>query len=291
MVHNSTMSTPDDDDTRLTIRVPSAVYERLSASARQQDRSLNQQIVAELRSGPPKPQPTGWGFDELGKFSEQARWNGFSTFVRVPELYTKLDAIHRLFGTGGDQLRDPDHFASALLFTRAHAAFLAAAQLAINTQSGEVPAMVRACIECALYAYDLAEHPGHAEAWFNRNDSPTARKRARSLLKPSDMLKDLASVDAALGSVVRKIYESSIDSGAHPNVDAVFGNMRLGVNEDGDHIYTNVILAADDLSVRVGLKTVARGGVAALLILERIFARRFEETGVSVELRKVSEGL
>ena len=284
------MDTPDDG-IRLTIRIPASVHERVTASAEQQDRSLNQQIVAELRAGPPKPQPAGWGSDELGKTIEKARWQAYSTYARAPEYWAKLDLIHRLFEAAGHGFTDPDHVISAFLLARSHAAFLGAAQLAINTQAGEVSAMVRACLEAALYAADFADHPDHEEIWLNRNDSAEARKAARSQISPGGMIKDLRACAPLLGEPVSRLYELAVDTGAHPNVDAVFGNMRMDVNPSGDHVFTNVILAGDDLTIGAGLKNAARGGVAALLILERVFPERFAAAGVSEGLDQARQGL
>lgn len=103
------------------------------------------------------------------------------------------------------------------------------------------------------------------------------------------MLKHLQEFDEQLGETARTIYEECIDWGAHPNVQAVFGNMRQHEGESFTKL-VNVILSADELEVRVAMKQVARAGLACLLVFEHVLPSRFREVGASAAVRELMAG-
>ncbi len=75
--------------------------------------------------------PPGWGSDELSKFLHEAHQNQYATFVRKREAMGKLIAIDAEFAKVSKGWLNPPSEIAAMLFLRCHAAYRAAAGLAM----------------------------------------------------------------------------------------------------------------------------------------------------------------
>ena len=75
-----------------------------------------------------------------------------------------------------------------------------------------------------------------------------------------------------------------------PNEQSVTGS--LVINEQNDRKeFLQIYLHGDGLMLDHALKTTAQSGVAALEILQEVFAARFELLGVRAELLELRKGL
>ncbi len=281
------------DEVRLTLRVPSDLHGRLSAWAAREERSINQQIVYLLSTARPdaiKGRPSGWGRDSLSEFAERHLVNTFGFFSLMPDWIHRLANINDVFRTVGHNLTDPEDVWSAFFLARCQSAFLAASLHAIAGQVGDTAPLTRSCIEWAIYAVHFQKHPDQLEVWLERGDGAEARRKAAAAARPSKMLEDVDALDPLLGKALREIYETSIEFGAHPNIQALFGNMHRE-ERNGDQVFTNKMLTADEFDVRVAIKQVARAGLAALLAFEHLLPARFRDLGAGPRIRELTTGL
>ena len=88
-------------------------------------------------------------------------------------------------------------------------------------------------------------------------------------------LKDcLAAVDGLTADRVGKLYDKTIDFGAHPNVAALAVAFRADDNEQRRQ-FEVIYLTADARVIRT-MKSVAQTGLASLLIFRNVFPERFD---------------
>jgi hypothetical protein len=222
-----------------------------------------------------------WGKDELTKFLEHAHTNSLAFFeensgdaallIRVDAAYRERIASLPLIGATEDEAA----LALRIFLFMAHSAYLAATRLCSSGQLAEAYALIRACLERALYASFLAKNHEARAAWFERAETTEARKRSKQLLKVSDMIRTLPETgNDATATEVQSLYDAAIDHGAHPNVDDVRSNMarwKQGEEPLFGRRYLHWQSTARDLCIA----RCAASGVHVLSILDALLCLRF----------------
>ena len=179
-------------------------------------------------------EPPSWGEDELSEFIEGARANALATFANLPNSFGRLRDIDALFSELFTDYRDPDNVFGAMLGLRCHSALRAAAQLAISGQSPEAFMVLRGALELALYAHHAASSDERALLWLNRHDSEETRKQCSQEFTPRLIFPVLRAKDPGVERIAHKLYERTIDFGAHPNAAGVLGTMEHKEDSAGD---------------------------------------------------------
>jgi hypothetical protein len=235
------------------------------------------------------PPPPGWGADSLTGFMETAYRNRFATFANKSDRFRRLVDLDACFVRVATEWLNPPNMVSPLLFLRSHAAYRAACEHAASGQVAETFPEIRACIEWAAYALYISKTPGAAERWLRRHDA-TAMKSVKSEFKISSIRSTIERSNPHAAKVFNKLYQQSIDFGAHPNERAVTSSLTIKSLSDCK-ILEQLYLHGDGLRLEHVLRTTAQTGVCALEILQEAVPARFEILGVRAELLQLRKGL
>ena len=236
------------------------------------------------------PTPPHWGDDELTKFLDSVRKNQFATFVHKPET-KRIIGIDESFGRVLEGWINPRDMTAALLMFRAHSAHRAAASCAFSGQFAELHPLLRLMLEQGGYAFLINRNPELGEVWLNRHESDADRAKVRSAFTITNIRDALtSSSDEYLKDSFYKLYERTIDFGAHPNEISITSNLEITEKEDhkeyiSKYLHTDVIDSS--------LRTLAQVGVSVLLIFQEA---PYSERGLSYwafssELSTLREGL
>lgn len=229
--------------------------------------------------------PPRWGDDSLTEFIKGAFANILATFVRKP-AFRVLVAVDKNFMKIGENLANPRDILAAFLIHRSHAALRGACRMAASGQVAEAHPLLRSCIEYALYALHINSTPGLGELWLNRHENADSMKQCRKAFMHVKITETLEKRDPALYKIIEKLYEQTIDFGAHPNERAVTGSLIID-EQAGAKNFQNIYLHGDAVSLDHALKMTAQVGLGSLLMFEHIFRDRFRLLAIDVELQKL----
>lgn len=234
--------------------------------------------------------PQGWGQDEITKFLDSVRGNSFATYEQLNPQFQKLIAIDGAYRTLQENLAHTREWFSGFFLLRAHSNLLAAISLASGGQFPESFAVLRSGLESGLYGLYLYRHPELRRPWLERHDSEEHKKIVRNEFKIGSMLDLLRSLDRSEGEVAQKLYDRTIDFGAHPNERALMGS--LGIHEDPGNVHFTVNYAGGELiQFKASLKTIAQVGVCVLGMFKLVYRERYDLVGLSDTLRELRVGL
>jgi hypothetical protein len=183
---------------------------------------------------PLPPPPPNWEANEISKFFDAARLNEFATFANLKREVARLSDIDLVYRKAIDGLNHSEDWFSGFFVVRAHSNFLAACRLCWSGQVPESYALLRSCLENALYGLYLARNPESCETWLRRHDDAATKMKVKDEFKVGTLLNLAAALDTTEGAVARVLYERTIDSGAHPNELALM--QTLQINESANHV-------------------------------------------------------
>jgi hypothetical protein len=236
------------------------------------------------------PAPPGWAQNGLTQFLETAHRNSWATYVKLKDDADRLERLHLLLKTAGENLTNsPDWFAGFFLL-KAHSHYLAAVRLAMGCQIPETHMVLRGCLESALYGFYLHKNPASRITWLSRHNDEASKKRVKDEFKNRTMLDLLTSSNQHVGSVAETLYDRTIDYGAHPNERALSTNLRKKEGEDFVQFDYNY-LHDDPLPLKLALRTCAQVAVCCLRIFQLVYKERFELLGLTVQIERASRGL
>src|SRR5688572_22243107 len=146
----------------------------------------------------PTPPPPGWGADALTSFLDLVRHQQFATYVNLRPQFDKILEVDNAFVALSTNVVDPEDLVGPFFSLQAHAAYRASASLAMSTQS-----------------------------------SPTSRQKMKKEFTIGNLKKVIEAVDPDTGSIWSKLYERTIDYGAHPNPSALISALRKKEHDKG----------------------------------------------------------
>lgn len=238
--------------------------------------------------------PAGWGDDKLSDYLQRAHNNTLAGFANLGATYDRLRDIdstfHVLLEEGLDNLQEPGEVEASLFCFRSHAAFRAAARLALAGQVFESYAVDRTALECALYGLFVSNDPNLFEIWRNRHLNAEARRTARRMFRIIAVLEHLEQVNPGLGAKTKVIYNLLIDFGGHPNPAGLLASAESTEDMNGGRIDT-VYLHDNEIQLQTGIKNVARTGVVSLGIVVEVYPVRSEILGITARLPRLARGL
>lgn len=239
----------------------------------------------------PLTPPLNWGADEVSNFLEVAQRNAFGSFVQLRAPFAKLIAIDTFYRRLIDNLNHSREWFAAFFVLRAHSSFLAASRLAISGQLPEAYMVLRGTLENALYGFYIAMRPELRETWLRRHDDAASMHAVKQEFRIRLIFDRLALANARIGDVAKTLYDRTIDSGAHPNEQALMQvlNMQRGAGQ----IRFEVRYLTPGVAPAFGacFKTTAQVGVCVLDIFRIVFHERFEILGLTQELDKLKRDL
>jgi hypothetical protein len=234
--------------------------------------------------------PENWGSDKISDFIECCRNHSFEMFIGAQQEYAQLVAIDEQFRVVQSNLDNTKDWFSALFFLRSHSSFLASVSLAMNGQLPEAYMVLRGSIENAVYGFYLSKNPKSAEIWLQRNDGPEMKKKAKTEFMFTKLLQSLKLQDIKIGEIVNKLYEQTIEFGAHPNNISITGSVRYSETKDKRR-YDIAYISGDQLSNQVCIRTCAQVGVTVLFVFRNVLKERFDILGVTQKLDQLKINL
>lgn len=217
--------------------------------------------------------PTGWENSSLSDFLDQAHSNTLGTFQQHKRLWMHLGRINEGFDKLTPHLYNTPDMLSALLYTRSHGAFLAATRLAVATQTIDVYPLLRSAIEYAIVSLYFKHHLDVADLWMRRNESAETKKKVQNKTHTRPMLRFVKTQDVRLGNELERLYEASIDHGAHPNVSGFLSGIDVDSDLEGITINTR-FLTDEARSIDFCLYMTGSVGVSVLAVAGLVFEDR-----------------
>lgn len=234
--------------------------------------------------------PPNWETNEISRFIDSARNNEIATFAMHPEWVAHLSNIDIGYRKAVEGVNHSKDWFAGFFLLRAHSNFLGACRLCWSAQIPESYALLRSCLENALYGLYLAKHPASRETWLKRGEDIVAKQKVKNEFKARLLLTFAVTQDAIDGEVARVLYERTIDAGAHPNELALL--QTLTMNRDIDQVeFKSDYLGSDSVALLAALKTTAQVGVCTLSLFRAIYPERFDILGVTDLLRHVKVSL
>ena len=239
---------------------------------------------------PVQTPPLNWEVNEISKFFDAARNNEIATFLNHTEWIARLSEIDLGYRKSIGVVNNSKDWFAAFFLLRAHSNFLAACRLCWSVQIPEGYALLRSCLENALYGLYLAKHPESCKTWLRRGADAVAKQKVKDEFKVAALLRYAISQDAVEGAVAKTLYELTIDSGAHPNEFALM--KTLEINREADLIEFKMnYLGPDSVALLASLKTTAQVGVCTLSLFRVVYPERFDIMGVTDLLSQAKLGL
>ncbi|MDQ5937879.1 MAG: hypothetical protein QG574_5238 [Cyanobacteriota bacterium erpe_2018_sw_21hr_WHONDRS-SW48-000092_B_bin.40] len=215
-----------------------------------------------------RPQIDDWGRDDFTYFIDNAHYNTLASLTTIDGIKEKLSMLNAQFSVArrsgelftstmirkkyGDvdlstfQLSNEERM-EMFFFMRTHASLLGACTLGLAGQIAESYAMMRLAIENSLYAYKLASDEDTKAIWLARkSDDQQSRSAVTKAFRQKAIMETLSTEQPELEAEIHKLYELTIDEGAHPNANTFFkhsvqrnepGALAFGLNyQDTDYI-------------------------------------------------------
>jgi hypothetical protein len=237
--------------------------------------------------------PEGKSRDLLSEFVEAVYRNCIATFenyrnLPVMRTLTEVDALFR------SVLRIPyspeREYLLPSFVGRAHSAYLGGVVLSAGGQAPESYALIRLCLENALYALFIQDDPTIREKiptrwgiWVNRGDNDMATTLFRNTFRSGTVIKHLIGRDSCLGKRAEELYERAITYGAHPNFAAHASASKLADSGGINHY-----LQPDTGACRLCIQTVAQAGTCSLQVLGLAIGKRYDDAGIYAKIRGIA---
>lgn len=234
--------------------------------------------------------PQGWADDPLAAFLDLTSENVLGSYAQVRAEYEMVREVDAAYVTFADRLVNPGDPIAPLFILQCHAAYRAAAGLAMSCQSSPAFMVMRGCLESSLYGLYMNQNPHSFEIWAQRDENTAARQRMKAEFTIRNVKDCLRGLDAPTHDAVEQMYEKIIDLGGHPNVAAMVGAFRATEHEDCRR-FEILYLSTDSTTIRGTLKSVAQTGVCSLLIFRNAFPEPFDLLGITETLRDLRRRL
>ncbi len=229
------------------------------------------------------PPPPGWGADELTAFLQLTHEQQYASFHNKKDAVRRLVAIDELFGRVSRHWLNPPSEIEAMLFLRCHAAFRAAAGESMAGQAVECYRQCRGMLENAAYAVHIRRNPSLEKIWLNRHEDEAGMKASKNAFKHVSVAASVRAANLHAGERFDRLYQQTIDWGAHPNERSVTGNLKI-VDEPDRRIMLAIMLHGDSVAFDAALKMVASCGMVSLELLQTLYNAKFELLGINADM-------
>lgn len=213
--------------------------------------------------------------DLLAEFFEIARNSRAASDSDLQAEYVDIQAVDSVFLDFLSDWTDPECFGAAPLVIRAHSSFRAAAQLVLSGQVPEAFMIIRGSLECALYANHMDAIPNAFEIWIRRSESPDARKRCIKEFSATRVFASLRQKHGPLADAMGRLYERTIDFGAHPNQAAVTSSLEVWEQDAGES-YEHAYITRNIGLLRLSARSLCQAGIMILDTLSLVFPKHAE---------------
>ncbi len=235
------------------------------------------------------PKPT-WGEDQLGQFINLARENCVNSFGLLYGEYRRIRDIDALFAALFEDYVDPEDPLAATFGLRCHSALRAAAQLALSGQLPETYMVLRGALEHALYAHHASSSEKRRQLWSDRGEDDNARKACAIEFSGRNIFPEIRKRDQRIGDVAGRLYERTIDFGAHPNTYALFSSMSTSETETHHRIEFSYI-EGDGPAMQLAVRSWSQVAVSCLDVLSLVLPKRFSQLRITERTVLMRQGI
>lgn len=234
--------------------------------------------------------PPGWGNDSLTQYLENCRANQWATFANKRSEVIDISTIDGMFRKLLVGAVNPKPLLPAGFLFRSHSAYLSACGAVMAGQLHEAWALLRVCLEQGGYAHYIGDDAQRWERWMSRHDAcnRTQQDKWKKEFAHGRVLHNIKTADAALWGAYKKLYEWTIDYGAHPNERGASMGTILEEMDDGRRRFNTVYLHDNGCYLDFLLRATAQVGICVLRIAQVIYPTRSQATGVQFELEIIA---
>lgn len=173
------------------------------------------------------PDPENWQVDGISRYLAASERNTRITFEHQTRLWRVLAILEDLFDKLSTNLDGTNYEANMLFVCRAYSTYIATIRLLVATQSIEVYPLLRSTLEYSIYALYFRDHLAELNILLKRHEGKKQREKAQKVARPGQMLKYITTIDKRAGQEARRLYETTIDLGAHPNPASIMAGYVL----------------------------------------------------------------
>ncbi len=166
----------------------------------------------------------------LAEYIEQGNRNTDGLIAGHHPLMGLVTAYYDFFATKLWSSGGPIRKIPMFLSTNAFMLWTSGVRTAMSGHETAVYPLFRTALESSCYAILIAAKPELEALWSNRHIGEIERKASRKALGSAvtEAIKLLGGREAVVGEFVSKLYETSIDFGAHPNSISVLNHVQEG---------------------------------------------------------------
>ena len=179
---------------------------------------------------PNNERPERWEEHELTRYLENMWSNSlavYSNHMDLVDLIIRVDNLLYNFLFPTDNANEKSSIYKVFI-VRSHSSFRTSVNLLFSGAVSDCMPLIRATIEWAGYANLIQNNLSYEEIWFNRDLGDAEKKLARDTFTAGKTIKNLPD---EIKAPYKKLYDSTITLGAHPNVDAVLMNSAYWDNQ------------------------------------------------------------
>ncbi len=241
------------------------------------------------KENPPVPP---WEDDPLSSLFADAASNERVSSLKFPKVYSLLKQIHSTFDCVRAAIENDDRderVRPRIIFVRTYSAFFAAVRLAMSGQTFEAAPVLRAAIEQTWYALHIArdpQPPRRGIIWLKRGDTQTAKARCKQEFSIANVFETHKAFDATTAGILKRLYDTVVDFGGHPNEKGVLASLRRKEAED-TVTYEVGILQPDPLLVMVTLKEAIEVAICVLKVSQLIAPSHLKVEGLDLCIKQL----
>ncbi|MBN2584048.1 MAG: hypothetical protein JXL80_13365 [Planctomycetes bacterium] len=220
-----------------------------------------------------------WGESALSRFMEDMHHNSFATHANRPPLFARWCSIDETFTLAEKcefSRRDESRFILPFFLNRSHSAFRGGVHLCSGGMTTETYILARACLENACYAFLIHDDKDKAWVWAKRGDTDEDTKKCRKVFTMPAAGEAIAKCHEPLFRWSRRLYDRTIEYGAHPNVNGLLTTASVG--EDLSFVQ---MAAPGTQAWQWGAQSLCEVAVCVLRLFEIIFESEFRKSGTS----------
>jgi len=233
-----------------------------------------------------------WESDSLSSLLKDAQFNERASSLNLPDVYSLLTQIDSTFKSVAAAIANDNRdelLVPRFLLVRVRSAFLAAVRLSMGGQAFEAMLVLRAAIEQAWYGLHIARDPRppqRSTTWLKRHNGPAAKQKCKEEFTISNVRRTHETLDPAGAKMLHKLYEITIDYGAHPNERGILASMQR--KEAADTVTYQVgILNPQPLLVAVTLKTAIEIAIGVLKVAQLILPQQLKVAGLDMTIQQL----
>ena len=227
-----------------------------------------------------------WADHPLAHFLAGAWRNTVRTFSREHAHYEALAEIDAVFRQLVEHASQGTERLACSMLVRTHGSLLAASSLALSGQVAESYVLMRNALGSALQGIFLAGNAERQQIWIARADDDQAAELMQSTFADGSMLEHLRELDGTTAAIFERLYQRTIDRGAHPNAHGRF--VHSGVDQPVD--FARAYLITDDDVQRMALRSAAQVGICTLSMFYYVYGELYRAHKLDARLAKLRQG-